>query len=64
LFQERVEASGRPVADVMADALSQQSIPKMVDPADIGALCVFLASDSGKGISGQLLSIAQDTQSN
>jgi hypothetical protein len=46
----------------MADGLSQQSIPKMVEPADIGALCVFLASDSGKGISVQLLSIAQDTQ--
>jgi hypothetical protein len=37
---------------VRADAIAEQSIKKMIDPKDISALAVFLASDAGKSING------------
>jgi NAD(P)-dependent dehydrogenase (short-subunit alcohol dehydrogenase family) len=40
--------------------MSIQSLKKFVDPRDIAALCVFLASDAGKSISGQALPIDND----
>lgn len=39
-----------------------QSIKRLVDPHDIAALAVFIASDSGKSISGQMLPIDNDMQ--
>jgi NAD(P)-dependent dehydrogenase (short-subunit alcohol dehydrogenase family) len=39
-----------------------QSLQRFVDPGDIAALAVFLASDAGKSISGQMLPIDNDTQ--
>jgi len=44
-----------------AEALSIQSSNRFVDPKDIAALAVFLASDGGKSISGQMLPIDNDT---
>ena len=41
-------------------ALGEQSIPETIDPKDIAALAVFLASDAGKSISGQVLPIDND----
>ena len=40
-----------------AAATAEQSIKAMIDPKDIAALAVFLASDAGKSISGQVLPI-------
>ena len=37
--------------------LGIQSLKRFVDPKDIAALCVFLASDAGKSISGQVIPI-------
>ena len=42
--------------------MAAQSIKHLVDPRDIAALAVFLASDSGKSISGQMLPIDCDVQ--
>ena len=42
------------------NALSVQSMKQFVDPDDIAALAVFLASDSAKMISGQMLPIDGD----
>jgi NAD(P)-dependent dehydrogenase (short-subunit alcohol dehydrogenase family) len=39
-----------------------QSIKRLVDPRDIAALAVFLASDAAKSISGQMLPIDNDMQ--
>jgi enoyl-[acyl-carrier-protein] reductase (NADH) len=47
---------------VKAEALSAQSIKAMVDPKDIAALAVFLASDSAKSISGQVIPVDNDRQ--
>jgi enoyl-[acyl-carrier-protein] reductase (NADH) len=37
--------------------LSIQSLKQFVDPKDIATLCVFLTSDAGKSISGQVIPI-------
>jgi enoyl-[acyl-carrier-protein] reductase (NADH) len=39
-----------------------QSIKAMIKPTDIAALAVFLASDAGKSISGQVLPIDNERQ--
>jgi NAD(P)-dependent dehydrogenase (short-subunit alcohol dehydrogenase family) len=59
----RALASGRTVAQEEAAALANQSIRHFVDPADIAALAVFLASDAGRSISGQIIPIDGDSQS-
>lgn len=58
----RAEATGRSVEDVTAEAMSIQSLKRFVDPADIGALMVFLTSDAGKSITGQTLPIDNGSQ--
>jgi NAD(P)-dependent dehydrogenase (short-subunit alcohol dehydrogenase family) len=57
VLQGRAEASGRSLDDVTADALSIQAIKRFVDPNDIAALSLFLASDNAKSITGQTISI-------
>ncbi|MBC8740552.1 SDR family oxidoreductase [Paraburkholderia sp. UCT31] len=59
----RASASGRSVAQEEAAALANQSVKHFVDPAEIGALAVFLASDAGRSISGQMIPIDGDSQS-
>jgi NAD(P)-dependent dehydrogenase (short-subunit alcohol dehydrogenase family) len=62
VFQGRAQISGKSVEEVKADAFAAQSIKAMIDPKDIAALAVFLASDAGKSISGQVLPIDNDRQ--
>lgn len=59
----RASASGRTTEQEKAAALANQSIKRFVDPADIAALAVFLASDAGQSISGQMIAIDGDSQS-
>jgi NAD(P)-dependent dehydrogenase (short-subunit alcohol dehydrogenase family) len=47
---------------VRAEAMAAQPIKAMIDPKDIAALAVFLASDAAKSISGQVLPIDNDRQ--
>jgi NAD(P)-dependent dehydrogenase (short-subunit alcohol dehydrogenase family) len=63
VLQGRAQASGRSMEQEIAGALANQSIQRFVDPADIAALAVFLASDHGKSISGQMFPIDGDSQS-
>jgi enoyl-[acyl-carrier-protein] reductase (NADH) len=37
--------------------MSIQALKRFVDAEDIAALCIFLASDAGKSITGQVLPI-------
>jgi NAD(P)-dependent dehydrogenase (short-subunit alcohol dehydrogenase family) len=60
VYQGRAEVSGRTVAEEKVLGLANQSLKALVDPQDIGALAVFLASDAGKSISGQILPIDGD----
>jgi len=54
--------SGKYVAEVTKQALANQSIKRFVDPRDIAALVLFLASDSARSISGQMIPIDGDSQ--
>lgn len=58
----RAQVSGRSVEEERRDAMSIQSLQRFVDPRDIAALAVFIASDAGKSISGQMLAIDNDMQ--
>jgi NAD(P)-dependent dehydrogenase (short-subunit alcohol dehydrogenase family) len=62
VFAGRAQISGKSMSEVRAQAMAEQSIKDMVDPKDIAALAVFLASDAGKSISGQVLPIDSDRQ--
>jgi NAD(P)-dependent dehydrogenase (short-subunit alcohol dehydrogenase family) len=62
VLQGRAEASGHSLADVTADALGIQAIKRFVDPEDIAALAVFLASDSAKSITGQTIPVDGGSQ--
>jgi NAD(P)-dependent dehydrogenase (short-subunit alcohol dehydrogenase family) len=57
VLRGRAQASGRSLEDVTADALSIQALKYFVDPDDIAALAVFLASQPAKSISGQTIAI-------
>jgi NAD(P)-dependent dehydrogenase (short-subunit alcohol dehydrogenase family) len=63
VFEGRAAASGRSVADERLAALANQSIKRFVDAQDIADLAVFLASNAGRSISGQILPIDGDSQS-
>jgi len=62
VFAGRAQASGRSIAEEKLLGLANQSLKALVDPADIAKLAVFLASDAGRSISGQLIPIDGDMQ--
>ena len=62
VFAGRAQIGGRSIEEVRAAAMAEQSIKAMIDPKDIAALAVFLASDAAKSISGQVLPIDNDRQ--
>ena len=64
VFQGRAQATGKPVEEVEEVAMANQSLKQLVDPKDIAALALYLASDAAKAISGQVLPIDGDMQRN
>jgi NAD(P)-dependent dehydrogenase (short-subunit alcohol dehydrogenase family) len=60
VFQGRAQVSGRTVAEEKILGLANQSLQVLVDPDHIAALAVFLASEAGRSISGQVLPIDGD----
>lgn len=62
VLQGRANASGRSVEEERTLAMVSQSLQRFVDPRDIAALALFLSSDAGKSISGQMLPIDNDMQ--
>jgi NAD(P)-dependent dehydrogenase (short-subunit alcohol dehydrogenase family) len=62
VLQGRATAEHKTLEQARADAMALQSLKRFVDPRDIAALVVFLTSDAGKSISGQVLPIDNDAQ--
>jgi NAD(P)-dependent dehydrogenase (short-subunit alcohol dehydrogenase family) len=62
VFRRRAEASGRTIDEEKRLGLASMSIKSLVDPTDIAALAVFLASDAARTISGQVIPIDGDMQ--
>ncbi|WP_137045062.1 SDR family oxidoreductase [Pseudolabrys sp. FHR47] len=62
VFQGRAQLSGKSLKEVQDESFAYTSIKKFVDPKDIAALAVFLASPAGKTISGQVIPIDSDRQ--
>lgn len=62
VFAGRAQLSGRSADEEQRLGLSNLSIPEPVDPADIAALAVYLASDAARSISGQVVPIDGDQQ--
>jgi NAD(P)-dependent dehydrogenase (short-subunit alcohol dehydrogenase family) len=62
VLQGRAAASHTTLDEARKAAMSIQSLKRFVDPKDIAALVLFLTSDSGKSISGQVLPIDNDAQ--
>jgi len=63
VFEARAKATGQSLDKVKQAAMEKKSLKRLVDPSDIAALAVFLASDAAKSISGQMLPIDGDLQS-
>jgi NAD(P)-dependent dehydrogenase (short-subunit alcohol dehydrogenase family) len=57
VFEGRAKATGKSLEEVSALAMAKQSLKRLVDPDEIAALAVFLASDAARSISGQALGI-------
>jgi NAD(P)-dependent dehydrogenase (short-subunit alcohol dehydrogenase family) len=62
VLEGRAKLSGKTIEGEKQHALGLQSIKQFVDPRDIAALAVFLASGNAKMISGQLFPIDGDLQ--
>jgi NAD(P)-dependent dehydrogenase (short-subunit alcohol dehydrogenase family) len=62
VLQGRATAEHKTLDEERAAAMSVQSLKRFVDPKDIAALILFLTSESGKSISGQVLPIDNDAQ--
>jgi NAD(P)-dependent dehydrogenase (short-subunit alcohol dehydrogenase family) len=62
VFQGRAQASGRSIDEEKRLGLASQSLKELVDPRDIAALAVYLASDAARSISGQVIPIDGDMQ--
>lgn len=62
VLEGRAHLAGQTVEAVKTGMLVNQSIKRLVEPDEIGALAVFLASDAARSISGQMLNIDGDQQ--
>jgi NAD(P)-dependent dehydrogenase (short-subunit alcohol dehydrogenase family) len=62
VLQGRADANGTTFEEEKNNAMAIQSLKGFIDPKDIAALALFLASDSGKMISGQILPIDGDAK--
>jgi len=62
VLEGRAQISGKSIEEETVLALATQSIKHLVNPKHIADLAVFITSDSGQSISGQMLPIDCDMQ--
>jgi len=61
VLEGRAKTEGKTLEQEKEAAMSVQALKRFVDPKDIAALCLFLASDASKSISGQVIPIDNDS---
>jgi NAD(P)-dependent dehydrogenase (short-subunit alcohol dehydrogenase family) len=61
VLEGRAKTEGKTLEQEKEAAMSVQALKRFVDPKDIAALCLFLTSDAGKSISGQVIPIDNDS---
>jgi len=61
VLEGRAKAEGKTLDEEKEAAMSIPALKRFVDPRDIAALCIFITSDTGKSISGQVLPIDNDS---
>ena len=59
----RADAQGVPYEEMERRYLGQVSLRRMVAPADVGAMVLFLCSPAGRNISGQSLGVCGNVES-
>lgn len=62
VLRGRAEANNTTFEEEKDNAMAIQSLKGFIDPKDIAALAIFLASDSAKMISGQIIPIDGDAK--
>jgi NAD(P)-dependent dehydrogenase (short-subunit alcohol dehydrogenase family) len=62
VLQGRADADHKTLEEERQAMMGIQSLKRFVDPKDIASLIVFLTSDAGKSISGQVIPIDNDAQ--
>lgn len=62
VIEGHARLSGRSIEAVLGESMRNQSLQVRVDPKEIAALAVFLASNEAKSISGQAIPIDNDLQ--
>ena len=63
VFANKAAARGVPMETVRDEALAKTSMGRLIAPADIARMIVFLASPAGANISGQAIGVDADVQS-
>ena len=58
VIKKRAEEMGREFADVQAEYLDLTALKRMVENEDIAAIALFLASDTGRNITGETINIS------
>lgn len=62
LVELKAADTGRPVAEVEAEALRFNSMRTWVQPSEVGDAAVFLASDQARHVSGQMLGVCGNAE--
>lgn len=62
VMEARAQSQGRPVGEIEAEAFSHTAIAEYITPVQIADQVLYLASEHGRTISGQALSICGGTE--
>jgi NAD(P)-dependent dehydrogenase (short-subunit alcohol dehydrogenase family) len=62
VLKARAGATGRSLADIEAEETAAISLGRMIEPREIADLVAYLASPSGRSISGQSLGVCGNTE--
>ena len=56
------DATGRPIADIRQQYTDGVSLRRFITPQDISAMALYLASEAGRNVSGQAISVDGNTE--